>query len=159
MSTVDEGQRADRSEFYAAQYARFESEVTSDIRREVYGEDIGQQGWRSFDEQTIIANLILESSPCHVLDVAGRQAMAQGLSHQARFEIADCSARLPYPDGTFDVVVCIDAVLHLKDRFAAIIDWERLLRPQGRVLFTDAAVITGSISIEELNIRASQGAF
>ena len=44
MSTVDEGQRADRSEFYAAQYARFESEVTSDIRREVYGEDIGQQG-------------------------------------------------------------------------------------------------------------------
>ena len=66
MSTVDEGQRADRSEFYAAQYARFESEVTSDIRREVYGEDIGQQGWRSFDEQTIIANLILIA--CH--DVA-----------------------------------------------------------------------------------------
>jgi 2-polyprenyl-3-methyl-5-hydroxy-6-metoxy-1,4-benzoquinol methylase len=190
MSTIDEGHRADRCEFYAAQYARFESEVTSDIRREVYGEDIGQQGWRSFDEQTIIANLIRESSPCHVLDIAcgsggpslslvnqtgcrltgvdievtgieraGRQAMAQGLSHQARFEIADCSARLPYPDGAFDVVVCIDAVLHLKDRFAAISDWERLLRPQGRVLFTDAAVVTGSISIEELNIRASQGAF
>ena len=61
MSTIDEGHRADRSEFYAAQYAQFESEVTSDIRREVYGEDIGQQGWRSFDEQTLIANLILES--------------------------------------------------------------------------------------------------
>jgi hypothetical protein len=44
---------------------------------------------------------------------AGRQAMAQGLSHQARFEIADCSARLPYPNGAFDVVVCIDAVLQV----------------------------------------------
>ena len=93
------------------------------------------------------------------IERAGRQAMAQGLSHQARFEIADCSTRLPYPDGAFDVIVCIDAVLHLKDRFAAISDWERLLRPQGRVLFTNPAVVTGSISIEELNIRASQGAF
>src|SRR5580704_1828931 len=190
MSTVAEGHATDRFEFYASQYTRFGGEVTSSIRREVYGEDVGQQGWRTLDEQAVIANLILESSPCHVLDIAcgsggpslslvnqtgcrltgvdievtgieraGRQAMAQGLSHQARFEIADCSARLPYPDGAFDVVVCIDAVLHLKDRFAAISDWERLLRPQGRVLFTDAAVVTGSISIEELNIRASQGAF
>ena len=190
MSVTPESQPVDRLEFYAPQYSRFESEAAAEIRREVYGEDLGQQGWRSFDEQTIIANLIRESSPCHVLDIAcgsggpslslvnqtgcrltgvdievtgieraGRQAMAQGLSHQARFEIADCSARLPYPDGAFDVIVCIDAVLHLKDRFAAISDWERLLRPQGRVLFTDAAVVTGSISIEELNIRASQGAF
>ena len=190
MSVTPESQPVDRLEFYAPQYSRFESEAAAEIRREVYGEDLGQQGWRSFDEQTIIANLIRESSPCHVLDIAcgsggpslslvnqtgcrltgvdievtaieraGRQAMAQGLSHQARFEIADCSTRLPYPDGAFDVIVCIDAVLHLKDRFAAISDWERLLRPQGRVLFTDPAVVTGSISIEELNIRASQGAF
>ncbi|HZZ21972.1 MAG TPA: class I SAM-dependent methyltransferase [Roseiarcus sp.] len=155
-----------------------------------YGEDMGQQGWRSLDEQTIIANLILESSPCHALDIgcgsggpslslvnrtgcrltgvdaevtgierAGQQAIAQSLSQQARFEIADCSERLPYPDGAFDVIICIDAVLHLKDRFAALADWCRLLRPQGRVIFTDAAVVTGSISIEELTIRASQGPF
>jgi SAM-dependent methyltransferase len=190
MSTIAEGYAAERFEFYSAQYIRFESQGASDIRREVYGEDIGQQGWRSLDEQTMIANLILESTPCHVLDIAcgsggpslslvnqtgcrltgvdvevsgteraGQQAMAQGLSHQAKFEIADCSERLPYPDGTFDVVICIDAVLHLKDRFAALVDWDRLLRPKGRVLFTDAAVVTGSISIEELNIRASQGPF
>ena len=190
MSTIAEDHAADRFEFYAAQYTRFESQVASDIRREVYGEDIGQQGWRSLDEQTIIANLVLESSPCHVLDIgcgsggpslslvnqtgcrltgvdvevagierAGQQAMAQGLSHQARFEIADCSERLPYPDGAFDVVICIDTVLHLKDRFAALVDWDRVLRPQGRIIFTDAAVVTGSISIEELNIRASQGPF
>jgi 2-polyprenyl-3-methyl-5-hydroxy-6-metoxy-1,4-benzoquinol methylase len=190
MSTVPEGHATDRFEFYASQYTRFGGEVTSSIRREVYGEDVGQQGWRTLDEQAVIANLILESSPCHVLDIAcgsggpslslvkqtgcrltgvdaevagidraGQQAMAQGLSHRARFEIADCSERLPYPDGTFDVVICMDAVLHLKNRFSALADWSRLLRPQGRVIFTDAAIVTGSISIEELNIRASQGSF
>ena len=70
MSVTPESQPVDRFEFYAAQYSRFESEAAAEIRREVYGEDLGQQGWRSFDEQTIIANLIRESSPCHVLDIA-----------------------------------------------------------------------------------------
>jgi SAM-dependent methyltransferase len=93
------------------------------------------------------------------IERAGQQAIAQGLSQLAKFEIADCSERLPYPDGAFDVIICIDAVLHLKDRFATLADWCRLLRPQGRVIFTDAAVVTGSISIEELTIRASQGPF
>jgi 2-polyprenyl-3-methyl-5-hydroxy-6-metoxy-1,4-benzoquinol methylase len=169
MSTVAEGHATDRFDFYASQYTRFGSEVASSVRREVYGEDIGQQGWRTLDEQAVIANLILESSPCHVLDIgcgsggpslslvkqtgcrltgvdaevagidrAGQQAMAQGLSHRARFEIADCSERLPYPDETFDVVICIDAVLHLKNRFSALADWCRLLRPQGRVNLSES---------------------
>jgi 2-polyprenyl-3-methyl-5-hydroxy-6-metoxy-1,4-benzoquinol methylase len=189
-SSAADARYATRLEFYARQYSRFESEAAAEIRREVYGEDWGQQGWRSFDEQTIIANLIRESSPCHVLDIAcgsggpslslvnqtgcrltgvdieaagieraGQQAIAQGLSQLAGFEIADCSEPLPYPDETFDVIICIDAVLHLKDRFATLADWCRLLRPQGRVIFTDAAVVTGSISIEGLTVRASQGPF
>src|SRR6202035_4290539 len=70
MSDPGESEPADRFDFYAPQYSRFESEAAAEIRREVYGEDLGQQGWRSFDEQTIIANLIRESSPCHVLDIA-----------------------------------------------------------------------------------------
>jgi SAM-dependent methyltransferase len=190
MSGTPESQPAGRFDFYAAQYSRFESEAAAEIRREVYGEDLGQQGWRSLDEQALIADLIRESSPCAVLDIgcgsggpslalveqtkcrltgvdveasgvehAHRQTMARGLSDMVKFEAVDCNERLPFPDAVFDVVVCIDAVLHLKDRFAALTDWSRLLRPQGRVIFTDAAVVTGPISIEELNVRASQGAF
>ena len=64
MSVTPESQPADRFDFYAAQYSRFESEAAAEIRREVYGEDIGQQGWRSLDEQALIADLIRESSPC-----------------------------------------------------------------------------------------------
>jgi SAM-dependent methyltransferase len=190
MSVTPESQPADRFDFYAAQYGRFESEAAAEIRREVYGEDVGQQGWRSLDEQALIADLIRESSPCEVLDIgcgsggpslalvqqtkcrltgvdvevsgvehARRQTLARGPSDRVTFETVDCNERLPFPDAAFDVVVCIDAVLHLNDRFAALADWSRLLRPQGRAIFTDAAVVTGPISIEELYVRASQGAF
>jgi 2-polyprenyl-3-methyl-5-hydroxy-6-metoxy-1,4-benzoquinol methylase len=190
MSVNRESQLADRFDFYATQYSRFESEAAAEIRREVYGEDIGQQGWRSLDEQALIADLIRESSPCEVLDVgcgsggpslalvqqtkcrltgvdveasgvehARRQTLARALSDMVAFETVDCNERLPFQDAIFDVVVCIDALLHLKSRFAALADWSRLLRPQGRVIFTDAAVVTGPISIEELYVRASQGAF
>jgi hypothetical protein len=65
----------------------------------------------------------------------------------------------PIPTGHSMSSFASTPVLHLKDRFAALADWCRLLRPRGRVIFTDAVVVTGSISIEELNIRASQGPF
>ena len=73
---------------------------------------------------------------------ARRQSLARGLSDRVTFETVDCNERLPFPDAAFDVVVCIDAFLHLNDRFAALADWSRLLRPQGRAIFTDAAVVT-----------------
>ena len=69
MSVTPESQPVDRFEFYASQYSRFESEAAAEIRREVYGEDLGQQGWRSLDEQALIADLIRESSFCEVLDI------------------------------------------------------------------------------------------
>jgi SAM-dependent methyltransferase len=59
-----------RFEFYGPQYARFESELAVAVRREVYGEDLGQQGWRSTAEQTEIAGLLQIDSRSRVLDVA-----------------------------------------------------------------------------------------
>ena len=46
---------------------------------------------------------------------------------------------------------------HIRDRAAVLGDWYRLLRPGGRALFTDAMVITGVVSHEELAIRSSIG--
>ena len=77
----------------------------------------------------------------------------------ARFEVANCNQPLPFEQGSFDVVVCIDAITHLSDRFAALTDWARILRPGGRVVFTDAVVLTGPASREDLELRASQGPF
>ena len=55
MSTQDEGHVSGGFNFYGPQYARFGSGLAAELRREVYGEDLGQQGWRTAAEQAEIA--------------------------------------------------------------------------------------------------------
>ena len=57
-------------DFYGPQYARFDSELARQLRREVYGEDIGQQGWRTATEQAEIADLLRPRPDVRILDVA-----------------------------------------------------------------------------------------
>ena len=90
---------------------------------------------------------------------ANRLAEQQALAEQARFLTADASRPLPLDDGQFDAVVCIDAINHLRDRSGVLGDWHRLLKPGGRLLFTDPIVVTGLISNEEAAIRSSIGYF
>jgi ubiquinone/menaquinone biosynthesis C-methylase UbiE len=91
------------------------------------------------------------------IEEAKQRSNAAHLSETSKFIVADCNERLPFDDEAFNVVVCIDAVLHLSDRFAALCDWFRLLKPGGVLLFTDAGVLTGAVSKRELDIRASHG--
>ena len=90
---------------------------------------------------------------------AQSQASARGLAEQATFAIMDCGAPLPFEDSSFDAVLCIDAIVHFRDRFGTLRDWARLLRNGGRVVFTDAAVITGAVSKSELDFRTETGFF
>jgi SAM-dependent methyltransferase len=57
-------------DFYGPQYARFGTPLAIEMRRAVYGEDIGQQGWRTAAEQSEIADLIRNGPQARVLDVA-----------------------------------------------------------------------------------------
>jgi SAM-dependent methyltransferase len=91
---------------------------------------------------------------------AGRALAAQrGLSARARFEAADASKQLPFPDGSFDAITCIDAINHLPDRPATIREWARLLKPGGRLLFTNPTIVTGPLTGDELRVRSSIGFF
>ena len=56
--------------FYGPQYARIDSQLAAEIRREAFGEDIGQESWRSAAEQAEIADLLRLTSNSRVLDVA-----------------------------------------------------------------------------------------
>jgi SAM-dependent methyltransferase len=90
---------------------------------------------------------------------ATRLAGEASLERQASFLQADASETLPFEDRSFDALLCLDSINHLPDRRRVLEDWARLLRPGGRLLFTDPVVITGTLDSEELAIRTSIGYF
>jgi SAM-dependent methyltransferase len=107
-------------------------------------------------------------SGCHVVGVdlhvegvanGNRLAREAGVETHARFVQADASAPLPFDDGSFAAILCIDALNHLSGRPDVFADWARLLEPGGRVLFTDPVTVTGAITSEEIAIRSSIGYF
>ena len=111
---------------------------------------------------------LVEQSGCRLtgLDIeadgvthANAEASARSLADRARFALFDGNTRLPFEDDSFDAVLCIDAIIHLKDRFETLVDWARVIRKGGRLLFTDSAVITGAVAKNELDIRATTGFF
>jgi SAM-dependent methyltransferase len=86
-------------------------------------------------------------------------AAAAGVGGRVQFRQADATAALPFPAGTFDALVCIDSMNHFPDRAAVLREWQRVLRPGGRALFTDPVVITGPVTNDELARRSSIGLF
>jgi SAM-dependent methyltransferase len=88
-----------------------------------------------------------------------QSAHEAGLERRATFVQADAGEALPFEEGAFDAIVCIDAINHLPDRNRVLADWARLLRPSGRLLFTDPVVIIGILDSDELAVRTSIGYF
>lgn len=78
-------------------------------------------------------------------------------SSRLHFSCLDAGERLPFPDETFDAVFANDCMCHIPNRGDVLKDWYRVLQPNGRMLFTDAMVVTGILSDEELAIRTSIG--
>jgi SAM-dependent methyltransferase len=141
-----------RYEFYSAQYARFGSKLAAEIACGSGGPSLALAA----DTQSLVTGIDIEAD-----GIAHAKSLAQalGIGDRASFIVADCSKRLPFADQSFDVVVCVDAILHLNDRFQSLKDWCRIVRPAGKVFFSDAAVLTGAVSKPELDIRAAQGEF
>ncbi len=76
-----------------------------------------------------------------------------------RFVRADLSQKLPYDAAIFDAVFANDVLCHIPSRFALLADIFRILKPGGRLLYSDALVIAGLISQQEIEIRTSHGLY
>jgi len=92
------------------------------------------------------------------ITAATEAAEKRGISN-ATFQLVNVDESLPFADASFDAIICIDAANHFRDRLGVLREWHRVLRPGGRLLFTDPVVITGPISNEELAARSSIGFF
>ena len=175
---------------YGASYGNFASDLYATIRREAFGEDIGQNGWLTADEQDDFISKLNIGSGKALLDIAcgsggptiriasktgsnvvGIDIHEQGIdaaikqseelrmSNQASFEVVDGSKSLRFSEATFDGLICVDAVNHLPSRESVFADWLRVLKPGGRLVFTDPIIITGPLTNEEIRIRSSVGFF
>lgn len=111
---------------------------------------------------------IAEKSGCNIsgidlhedaIDNARQYASERGFAERTDFRVGDGAAALPYESDCFDGLICIDAVNHLANRPSVFGEWHRVLRPGGRLVFTDPIVVTGLLTNEEIAIRASIGFF
>ncbi len=179
MSSVEE---------YESFYRDFDSPLMRRIRRDAYGEDVGQHSWVAADEVrgdierlqlsrssrlidlgcgpcgplTLVLAAVgctgtgLELSPA-ALRVGRARAASLGVEQLLLVQEADLNEPLPFEAGSFDAAMSLDVVLHLRDRSKLFREVARLLRPGGRFLFTDAGVITGSVSNDEVHKRSVHG--
>src|SRR5215831_590004 len=81
------------------------------------------------------------------------------LSDRAHFRIGDATGPSPFPDSNFDAITCIDAINHFPERPRVIAEWARLLKPGGRLLFTDPVIVTGPLTNAEAALRSSAGLY
>jgi SAM-dependent methyltransferase len=88
-----------------------------------------------------------------------RLATARGVAERVSFKAIDASNPLPFADASVDVVLCNDAICHIAHRLEVLRDWRRVLRPGGRMLFTDALVISGQVSQLEIAARSAIGLY
>jgi ubiquinone/menaquinone biosynthesis C-methylase UbiE len=95
----------------------------------------------------------------HGVETATRAAETAGVPERVRFLEANADVRLPFPDGAFDAILCIDSANHFPHRAQVLAEWYRALRSGGYALFTDPVVVTGPVSNEELATRSSIGYF
>jgi len=91
------------------------------------------------------AFFLAERFGCHVIGVdygsqnvakANELADPQGLASRVRFERGDAE-RLPFPDASFDAVLCECAFCTFPDKAAAAREFARVLRPKGQVGLSD----------------------
>jgi SAM-dependent methyltransferase len=95
----------------------------------------------------------------HGVATAAQAAVRAGLGDRLSFQVADATRTLPFSEGSFDALLCIDSMNHFPDRAHALAEWCRVLKPGGRAVFTDPVLVTGPVTNDELAQRSSIGLF
>lgn len=90
-------------------------------------------------------------------EAARKRGESLGYEARLNFQQADLNQPLPFPKASFEVAMSFDVVLHLRDRTNLFREIRRVLVPSGKLLLTDAGVVTGLISADQFQLRANRG--
>lgn len=86
-------------------------------------------------------------------------AESEKVSDIAKFEQHDASKKLPYEDNSFDGIYSTDVMCHVPLRKQVFTNIHDILKTGGRFVFSDALVIGGVVSNEEIETRSSVGLY
>ena len=109
---------------------------------------------------------LAESVSCEVLGLdvnefavtnANRLATQAGMSDRVRFQTCDVSKPLAFQSASFHAAFSNDVICHIPDRLGLLRELHRVLKPGGKLLLSDALVIGGIISHQEIAARSSIG--
>src|ERR1700722_12115758 len=101
----------------------------------------------------------------HGIRAAKHSAQAQELADRVRFIEHDASTPLPFSAGSsennsdeiFDAAYSNDAFCHIPNRLQLLRECRRVMKPGARLIFSDALVVNGPITNEEIAARSSIG--
>lgn len=88
----------------------------------------------------------VDLTPAH-LHIARQRVQAAGLTN-VDLRLGDYHA-LPYPDGSFDEALCVEAMCHAADLPRALGETARVLRPGGRLTLFDGYLPRPASSLDE----------
>jgi cyclopropane fatty-acyl-phospholipid synthase-like methyltransferase len=93
----------------------------------------------------------------HGIRGAQQSVGAAQLQHRVQFIEHNAATPLPFSGESFDAIYSNDAFCHIPNRIGLLRECRRVLKPGGLLLFSDALVISGMLSNEELAARSSIG--
>jgi len=86
---------------------------------------------------SLAATLRQAGYDAHGVDINSAGAALLG----AAYHDGDLNKRLPFGDASFDVVLSIEGIEHLEDRFAYLRELHRVLKPKGTLILTTPNIV------------------
>jgi SAM-dependent methyltransferase len=100
----------------------------------------------------------LEINP-HAVTTANELSRKSSMGERVKFQHHNVSEPLPSESSRFHAAFSNDVFCHVPDRLALLEELRRVLRPGGQLLFSDALIIGGLVTSDELAIRSSIGLY
>ena len=119
----------------------------------------GSGGYAVYLAERTSCSLVGIDNNAEAIRNAKRLARARDIDGHVIFQRGDAAKKLPFPDESFDAVFANDTFCHIPSRLVLLAEIFRVLKHGGRLLFSDALIVAGSIDQHEIALRSTPGLY